>query len=209
MAGTSQPVERPRGDGPLRIGYVGSVVWHKGLHVLLAAARELKGNFQLSIHGDLNVDPGYVRELRATAAPLAVRFEGAFDREAVGRIYASLDVLVVPSIWPENAPLVLQEARQHGVALVASAIGGLPEFIRDGVDGRLFAPDRADQLQQVLQDLIDDPSRAARLAAVPVSIKAIDVDAAEWERRYAWLTHLDPDSDVERRAPVAGVAGRD
>ena len=63
---------------------------------------------------------------RATPPGLAVRFAGAFDRGDVPRVYGDLDVLVVPSLWPENSPLVIHEAFMHGVAVVGARLGGIP-----------------------------------------------------------------------------------
>ena len=196
-------------EGRVRIGYVGSIVWHKGLHVLLAAARGLRGNFRISVHGNLGVDPAYAKELRAAAEGLPVRFAGAFDRDKVAQVFSGIDVLVVPSLWPENAPLVVQEARWYGIPVVASRVGGLPEFVDDDVDGRLFAADSADELRQVLQVLVDDRSQLDRLAGTRTVVKSVGTDAAEWERRYATLTNLDSDSDLERRAGAAQRVGCD
>ena len=56
-------------------------------------------------------------------------------------------MLVVPSIWPENSPLVIHEAFLAGVPVVASRIGGIPELVQDGVNGLLFEPGDADDLR--------------------------------------------------------------
>jgi glycosyltransferase involved in cell wall biosynthesis len=208
MAGSGVEPARARAEG-IRIGYAGSIVWHKGLHVLLAAARGLTGAFELRVHGNVDVDPAYARELRTAAEGLPVHFAGPFGRDAVAQVFAGIDVLVVPSLWPENAPLVLQEARQYGVPVVASRIGGLPEFVTDDVDGRLFTAGSADELRRILQAVVDDPSRLDRLARPRAVVKSIGADAAEWERRYATLTNLDSHTDAERRADAAGPAGCD
>jgi glycosyltransferase involved in cell wall biosynthesis len=188
---------------------VGSIVWHKGVHVLLAAARRLKGAFEISVHGDVNIDPEYTRELRIASDGLPVRFAGPFARETAADVYGAIDVLVVPSIWPENAPLVVQEARLFGVPVVASRTGGLPEFVNDNVDGLLFTPGAVEELQRILQQLVDDRHELARLVEASVGVRSMADDAAEWERRYATLTSFDPHSDVERREGAARAAGCD
>jgi glycosyltransferase involved in cell wall biosynthesis len=198
-----------RGERPLRIGYVGSLSWHKGVHVLIEAASHLRGRFEVSIRGDSSVDPAYAGELAAAAAKLPVRFDGAFEREALADVYGAVDVLVVPSIWPENAPLVIQEARHYRVPVVASRIGGLPEFVRDGVDGRLFDPGSIAELQQILQELIEDPGQLARLSAADTEVKSIETDAAEWDRRYAELGDLRRDTNPEWSDDASGAARRD
>jgi glycosyltransferase involved in cell wall biosynthesis len=168
----------------LAIGYVGSLVWHKGIHVLLESARALRGAFRITIHGDTAVSPEYTRELERLASGLPVTFAGPFDRADVHRIYAPMDVLVVPSLWPENAPIVVQEAFLHAVPVVAAAVGGIPETVRDGENGRLFDPRAPDALTAILQTLIDDPSERVRLASGATPVKSIADDASDWEARY-------------------------
>ncbi len=183
---------------PLRIGFVGSLVWHKGVHVLLEAARRLRGSFEITIHGDPNVSPDYTRELERLASGMPVIFAGAFDRVDASCIYGALDVLVVPSLWPENAPIVLQEAFLHGIPVVAAAVGGIPETVRDGVNGRLFDPRSPDALRGILQSLLDDPVERARLASAVTPVKSIAADAVEWEARYAAVLAAAPGSDPSR-----------
>jgi glycosyltransferase involved in cell wall biosynthesis len=58
----------------------------------------------------------------------------------VGAVLARASVLIMGSIWPENSPLVVLEARAAGCPIVAPDIGGLPELIEIGVDGELYRP---------------------------------------------------------------------
>jgi glycosyltransferase involved in cell wall biosynthesis len=169
----------------LRIGFVGTIVRHKGVHVVLDAVRQLVGPFELTIFGDLQVDSRYVGVLRRQAEGLPVRFAGNFDRADVPRIYGALDVLVVPSLWPENAPLVIQEAFMYGVPVIASRIGGIPEFIHDEVNGLLYDPTSVSALSARLQRLVDDRGLVRKLQANAPAIKTIAEDAREWECRYA------------------------
>jgi glycosyltransferase involved in cell wall biosynthesis len=111
----ARPARGPAG-APLRIGFVGTLVWHKGAHVLLDAVRRLANDtYELQIHGDETVFPDYVADLRRRADGLPVRFMGRFDQAQAIAVYGGLDVLVVPSVWLENSPLVIHEAFQAGV----------------------------------------------------------------------------------------------
>ena len=68
---TLERAVRPAAVGPLRIGYVGTLVWHKGVHVLIDAVRSLAGNsYELLIFGDPNVFPEYTADLRRRASGL-------------------------------------------------------------------------------------------------------------------------------------------
>jgi glycosyltransferase involved in cell wall biosynthesis len=178
------PVVRGERHGPIRIGFVGSMVWHKGPHVLIAAARRLRGAFDVVLAGDPNVGPEYCARLSRDANGLPVRFAGAFDRADVPRIYGDLDVLVVPSLWPENSPLVIHEAFMHGVAVVGSKLGGIPELVRDGVNGFTYDAFSPEALATVLQRFVDDPGLAMRLASRAPGVKSIAEDAVGWEARY-------------------------
>ena len=134
------PLARRRG-APLRIGFVGTLAWHKGAHVLLDAVRRLANDtYELQIHGDVKVFPDYVADLRRRAEGMPVRFMGRFDEAQAMAVYGGFDVLVVPSLWLENSPLVIHEAFQAGVPVVGSRIGGTVDLVTDGVNGRLYDP---------------------------------------------------------------------
>jgi glycosyltransferase involved in cell wall biosynthesis len=175
---------RPATDGRLRIGYTGSIVWHKGLHVLLAAVRQLRGRYEVTIAGSLDVAPDYVRSLRRLAAGLPVSFAGPFARGEAPRIYAALDVLAVPSLWLENSPLVIHEAFAYGVAVVGSRLGGIPDLVIDGVNGFTCEAGSPAALAAVLQRFVDDPALAPARAARAPMVRTISDDASGWERRY-------------------------
>ena len=170
-------------SGALRIGFAGTLVWHKGVHVLLEATRMLRGAFEVQIHGDASVFPDYTARLKELATGLPVRFAGGYAQEDVARVFGQLDVLVVPSIWPENSPLVIHEAFMHGVAVVGAATGGIPDLICEA-GGLVYDPSSPAELASVLQRLIDDPTLAARLARGAPAVKSIEQDALEWDVRY-------------------------
>jgi glycosyltransferase involved in cell wall biosynthesis len=179
-------VPRVRPGTPLRIGFIGTLVWHKGVHVLVEAVRGLAGA-ELLLFGDPAVFPGYVADLRARAARLPVRFMGAFDDAGRSGAFGEIDVLVVPSIWPENSPLVIHEAFMAGVPVVGSAIGGIPELVRDGVSGLLVTPGSVAALHTALASLVADPALVARIARQLPKVRTIAEDATEWEARYRAL----------------------
>ena len=173
-----------RPSSTLRCGFVGTLVWHKGAHVLLKALERVRGPLQAEIYGDFDVFPRYTSELRRMADGLPVRFHGACDRDRIAEAYASFDVLVVPSLWPENSPLVIHEAFMHGAPVIAARIGGIPGLVSDDVNGLLYEPYRPEDLAAVLQRVVDDPSVVPRLASAAPRVKRIEEDAREWEHRY-------------------------
>lgn len=178
-------VARPRDPRRLRIGFVGTLVWHKGAHVVIEAVRQLpRDRFELVVHGSLDTFPAYSTRLRESAKDLPVELRGGFDREDVGRIYAGMDVLVVASLWPENSPLVIHEAFQAGVPVVGARMGGIADLLRHGENGLLYDAFSPDDLAARLQSILDDPESLERMAARLPRVKTNDEDAAEWDARY-------------------------
>ena len=172
--------------GPLQVGFVGTLVWHKGVHVLIEAARGVTG-CELHIHGDTRVFPDYVARLRQAAAGAPIIFHDGFERDRSSEVYGQLDVLVIPSLWPENSPLVAHEAFMHGVPVVGARSGGLAGLIRDGVDGLLYDAFSPEALRTCLQKLVDDRALLQALSNSAPGVKTIEHDAQEWDARYRAL----------------------
>jgi len=171
---------------PIRIGYVGSLVWHKGIHVLLDAVRDLPGDaYELKIFGDPAVAPDYSADLRARASGLSVQFMGAFGRDRTAEVYGQIDILAVPSLWLENSPLVIHEAFMAGVPVVGARIGGIADLVEHDRNGLLYEPGSADALRAALRGLLEHPARLADLARMAPTVKSIADDAREWEAAYA------------------------
>jgi glycosyltransferase involved in cell wall biosynthesis len=178
--------ERPPGPGaPLRVTYLGSLAWQKGVHILAQAfARLSPGLARLRIWGDPAVFPEYTRQLRGMLAQPEAVLMGRVENERVGEVLADSDVMVVPSLWYENSPIVIQEARAAGVPVVASGHGALAEKIRHEVDGLLFPPGDVVALRQTLQRLVDEPDLLPRLRhRIPPVVQMPD-HVAELESIY-------------------------
>jgi glycosyltransferase involved in cell wall biosynthesis len=103
-----------------------------------------------------------------------------------------MDVLVVPSLWLENSPLVIHEAFMAGVPVVAARIGGIPDLVRDEEYGLLYDAESPAALAARLGRLIDDPDLLARLSGQRPRVKSIAQDAREWEERYSGLVAKSP-----------------
>jgi glycosyltransferase involved in cell wall biosynthesis len=177
-----------RSHDRLRIGFVGTVVWHKGLHVLISAARRLPAeSYELVIFGDPDVFPEYAADLRRSADGLPVVFRGRFDAGKVADVFAEIDVLVVPSLWLENSPLVIHEAFMCGVPVVGARIGGIAGLVTDGVNGLLFDPGSDEALAQALARILDNPSQLERWRGALPGVKSIEEDAEQWADAYRTL----------------------
>jgi glycosyltransferase involved in cell wall biosynthesis len=109
----------------------------------------------------------HLRELHETAAQLGVgaRVRHVGFREDVAAVYGAADVVAVPSKQPDPFPNAALEAAAAGCCVVASAHGGLPELIEDGVSGVLVAPGDPVALAEAVAALRADPARRAALGA--------------------------------------------
>ncbi|MEY2745151.1 MAG: hypothetical protein RL112_193, partial [Planctomycetota bacterium] len=185
----SAPRAARRAGAPLSVGYLGARIRAKGPDLLLRAwgalPPELRARGELRLRGSDASEAAYQAELRALARASGARLEGALDRAGVAAFLAECDLLVVPSRWWENAPLVVQEARAARVPLLVAGHGGLAEFVEEGVDGWRFAPGSVDDLRSKLERFLAGELDGARLAPRPVPGFAWHVD--QLEARYARL----------------------
>lgn len=124
----------------------------------------------------------------------AVQFAGA--RTDIASVFASLDVLVLPSDIEGTSRVVL-EAKQAGVATVATAVGPIPQLITHDYDGLLVPPDDPDRLSAAVASLVEDPRRRHRLARAD-GVDRVDVSAA----RMAQETIENYDKDVPTWRPA-------
>ena len=141
-----QSSNRPERRGTMRLGFLGQIIPTKGLHELIDAFRRVGSvNAELWIGG--NGESIYASELRRkTQADSSIQWLGFVNP---GDFFRDIDALVVPSLWHDTAPLVILEAFNHGVPVLGSSRGGIPELI--GTDtGWLFDPGKPDALRLAL-----------------------------------------------------------
>lgn len=173
----------------LRLGYVGQLLPSKGVHVLLQAcqtlARDRGAGFEVVIYGDLEGAGEYGKELLALASTVPhVQFRGTYQHADSAEVYATIDVLVVPSLW-YDFPLVIDEAFATGTPVVASRLGGMAEAVTHEVNGLLFEPGCADDLATQLGRLVDGPTLSHHLREGILPVKTIAEAADEFEEIYA------------------------
>lgn len=138
---------RSGGGRRTSFGYFGNLNPWKGVLPLLKAARLLQSSaeseFTLRIHGGAPFQSeAFTTALDGALAEAGgvVTHCGPYRRDEVPALMAEVDWVVMPSIWWENAPLVIQEAFQHRRPLIVSNIGGMAEMVRDEIDGLHVQP---------------------------------------------------------------------
>ena len=163
------PIGRPQrpSDQPLRLGYIGTLAPHKGVHILIDAFKTLPAErTTLQIYGDPKELPDYAAKLQQLAAGHpGISFCGVFPNAAIAQVLAELDALVVPSLWLENTPLVLHSAQAARCPVVASDFSGISALIEHEANGLLFEAGNASALAAQLGRLLAEPPLAQRLGA--------------------------------------------
>jgi len=174
---TSRSVRHSR---PIRFGYVGSILPHKGLHTAVEAMRGI-GSHEASLHlwGDPSSSREYVEELKCKAGDASVVFAGAFREAEKPRVFASIDVLLVPSIGLESFGLAAREAMASGVPVIATEGAALSEMFEAGTCGELFPAGDVAALHLILRRIVEEPEIVDRWSAKLPKPKRTDAHAAE------------------------------
>jgi glycosyltransferase involved in cell wall biosynthesis len=132
------------------VAYAGHIRPEKGINTLLAAARMT--GLQIRLAGDYSLMPEVVKVAQANE-----KFLGHLNRGQLGKFYRNARFLVVPGVCFEAFGLVLVEAMSHGLPVIASRIGGMPEIVEDGVTGLLFEPGNSEDLANKMNLLWENP----------------------------------------------------
>jgi glycosyltransferase involved in cell wall biosynthesis len=143
----------------LRFGFLGRIDPAKGLLILLPLFEKpaVKERAELVIAGD--APPPLLAQLRQQFP--STGFLGFVPREV---LFQQIDVLVVPSLWEDPLPRVIYEANAHGIPVIGSRRGGIPEAIDDDVTGLLFDPSDRGALEAAIVSLANDRPRVVRMS---------------------------------------------
>jgi glycosyltransferase involved in cell wall biosynthesis/GT2 family glycosyltransferase len=144
--------------GPLRFGVIGTMMPHKGAHVAVEAFCGITyDRARLLLWGNSAARPEYVQRLRQSAEPGTVQIEGPFEESHMADVFASIDVLIVPSVGLESFGIVAREAMSAGVPVIASRRGALQELDVDGRCGATFEAENPAALRSWIDRLIETP----------------------------------------------------
>jgi glycosyltransferase involved in cell wall biosynthesis len=146
-----------------RVVFAGRIVGSKGVDVLVRAARHVEAEFVICGEGRRLSDMRRLAEELGIAQ--RVRFAGWLDGDALADEFANASLVVIPSLWPEPFGLVGIEALAAGRPAVASATGGIVDWLEDGVSGLCVAPGDEAALAAALNELLADPGRQETMGA--------------------------------------------
>ena len=176
----------------IRFGYIGTFIPSKGIHILLDAFNNIKTkNVELRIHGaPQSYHQGFIdypAYLRSLGKRDNILWFGKYNNNDIAKVLSEIDVLVVPSIWYENAPLTIQEAFMASVPVITSNIGGMKELVHDGENGLLFQVGDSSDLTTKMQVIIDDPDLLNKLQKGIKSVIPIDEHVINIRKLYRSL----------------------
>jgi len=145
-------------NGRIRFAFLGHLGQHKGLSLIPDAIAMLpdKTNVQVRIYGDGPMRGYLEQSVRALGLHDSLQLCGKLENSCVHEVLAQTDVLLLPSVWPENQPVSITEAMAASIPVIASRIGGIPELVVDGVTGRLVEPGNANDLSSAMRSCIEN-----------------------------------------------------
>ncbi len=168
----------------IRFGFLGRIVPVKGVSVLIDTFNRVDHTkAELQIYG---AQPKSSIFLKNKFANSAIKFTGSFDNKDIAKILSNIDVLVVPSLWYENSPLVIHEAFLARIPVITSNLGGMTELISHKKNGLLFNPGDVDDLERCINMFINSPELIKRYS-LKTYVRSIEEDVREIEKLYYML----------------------
>ncbi len=143
--------------------YVGRLTEIKGVHVLIKAFITIHAQLphtRLIIAGSSffggAAKTDYEQSLVELAKPVskAIIFTGFMPHDKLRYVYSAADMVVLPSVWQDPCPLVVLEAMASGTCLLSTAVGGVPEIIKNGVNGLLVNANDAEKTAKVVVEIL-------------------------------------------------------
>jgi glycosyltransferase involved in cell wall biosynthesis len=189
------PVPTPPDAGRRKqIGFFGQITRFKGVDILLEAMKILDRQncgVQLQLRGaglERN-SPEFQEKIGRLLkeASGSVSFTGRYHRPELPGLLAAVDWVIVPSIWWENSPLVIQEALMYGRPIICSGVGGMAEKVRNGIDGLHFAVGDPQSLADAIRRATSTPELWGSMRSQITGAHPMDQHLATISRIYGEL----------------------
>lgn len=200
---------KPNPGNGLRVGYLGSLLRHKGVHILVRAFHRLQASgATLHVYGFAMPGDPFIGKLRRLVnQDPRVKLMGRYHQKNLPDILSRIDVVVIPSLWHETFSIVAREALLSGTPVVAFKIGALSEVIDSEQNGLLVPVGDTDALRDALHRLSTDPGLLARLRDGALlsakRIKNMDDHVHEVDLIYQSLASRSTDAETGSTSPPA------
>ncbi len=165
----------------IRFGFLGRIIPVKGISILIEAFNKLDhSKSELNLYGGI---PNSLRFFKEQNHNSSITFKGSYNYKEINRILSDIDILVVPSIWFENSPLVIHEAFLAKIPVITSNLGGMAELVTDGKNGLLFEPGNIEDLTNKMDVFIKNPDLIKKFSQ-KTYVRSIQEDVKEIENLY-------------------------
>ncbi|MGC9777815.1 MAG: glycosyltransferase family 4 protein [Candidatus Heimdallarchaeota archaeon] len=155
----------------IRFGYIGRIIPTKGIHLIVDAFNRIENErVEMRIYGSSST----ISYLKSRATNPNILFLGSYENWEISKVLAEIDVLIVPSIWFENSPLVIHEAAMVKIPIITSNLGGMAEYVKDNINGLLFERNNSNDLKEKIMVFINNPELIEKF-----SEKSMEVDSIE------------------------------
>ncbi len=177
---------------PIRLAFLGYNNHYKGLLVLADALElctpEVLRRLSISVHAHEGQSMRWRFErLKPRLAELI--YQGAYDFSDIPWLLGGKDMVVVPSVWWDNAPQTVFEAFGCGVPVLGARVGGIPDFVTHEHNGLLFRSNDRYDLARTLARLTREPQIIDQLRSHVTPPRSITTHAADMQNLYAQLIH--------------------
>lgn len=148
--------------------YVGRISHEKGVEYLIKSIPKVIEKYPSCIF-DVVGDGPLKKDLLEITKKLnladSVVFHGNLDNELVQKMYEKSKIVVVPSVWLENSPIVIYESMACGKTIIASNIGGIPDLIKEGETGFLIEPQNSNEIANKIIEILSNPDIANKIGS--------------------------------------------
>lgn len=174
-------------DGQLRLLFAGQLIRGKGADLLLEALARLNVPWTLTLAGDGPERPRLEQQAQHLGLADRIAFTGWLQE--LRQLHQNADLLIVPSLWQEPFGLVGLEAAANGLPAIAFDIGGIPEWLHDGLNGILVPERDTEALAGAIARCHDWPDMLASMSANAIRLVQEQFSVQQFVNAYAQLLH--------------------
>jgi glycosyltransferase involved in cell wall biosynthesis len=182
----------PAAEPPHGVLFVGQMVRGKGPDLLLRALALLDPTVKLTMVGEGNWLPHLKDLARKLGLAERITWKHRVSPHQLEALYRGAAVVAVPSRWAEPFGMVGLEAMQHARPVVAFAVGGIPDWLQDGVNGRLIRPPSIADFAGALRQILEDPRLAEAMGRRGLELARSRFSFAQYVARLESVLQPEP-----------------